>query len=256
VTERRAIERQLHRAQRLEAVGQLAAGIAHEINNPMAYVRSNLTVLGEDLAALAKEVRARDPQSLALASIAQLDALRDRSLAKVQSTVNIVRDLREFSHAGQAERERVDVNALLENAARLVSARRDGLREIALEAGATSLVEAAPGQLRQVFLNLLVHALQAAGPQGRVSARTSSTRDEVLIAIHDDGGAISSEQRANLFEPFAPTRGDAGEPSLGLYVSQQIAREHGGRIELLSTERGTTLIVRLPCAPAENPTPG
>ncbi len=255
VTERRAIERQLHRAQRMEAVGQLAAGIAHEINNPMAYVRSNLTVLGEDLAALAKEIRERDPESPALTSIAQLDALRERSLAKVQSTVNIVRDLREFSHAGQAQREPVDANALLENAARLVSARSDGLREIELHPSASARVVAAPGQLRQVFLNLLVHARQAAGPQGRVSATTSSTQDEVLIGVHDDGAPITPEARTRLFEPFAATRGAAGEPSLGLYISQQIAREHGGRIEVLSNERSTSLVVRLPAAPEENPTP-
>jgi PAS domain S-box-containing protein len=252
VTERRAIERQLQRAQRMEAVGQLAAGIAHEINNPMAYVRSNLTVLGEDLDALAKEVRERDPAAAALTEVARLGELRERSLAKVQRTVNIVRDLREFSHAGQAQREPVDVNALLENAARLVSARSDGQREIALHAAASSRVVAAPGQLRQVFLNLLVHALQGAGSRGRVSATTSSTHGEVLVAVSDDGAPIAAEERARLFEPFAATRGGVGEPSLGLYISQQIVREHGGRIEVLSTERGTSLVVRLPAAAEEN----
>ena len=70
-----------------------------------------------------------------------------------------------------------------------------------------------------------------------------------MIAIHDDGAPIRPEERARLFEPLSPARGAAGEPSLGLYISQQIVREHGGRIEVLSTERGTAFVVRLPVAP-------
>jgi signal transduction histidine kinase len=85
-----------------------------------------------------------------------------------------------------------------------------------------------------------------------VSATTSSTHGEVLVAVSDDGAPIAAEERARLFEPFAATRGGVGEPSLGLYISQQIVREHGGRIEVLSTERGTSLVVRLPAAAEEN----
>jgi PAS domain S-box-containing protein len=254
-TERRAIERQLQRAQRTEAVGQLAAGIAHEINNPMAYVRSNLTVLGEELDALEKEARQRGADDAALARIAALGALRARSLESVQRTVSVVRDLREFSRSGAAERELTDVNALLEHAARLASTRRAGGREIELRTGAAQRVLVAPGQLRQVLLNLLVHALEAAGPNGHVSATSSSSRDEVLVAVHDDGTPIPAAERARLFEPFGVTRG-ASEPSLGLYTSQQIVREHGGVIEVLSNERGTTFVVRLPAAPEENPPRG
>jgi PAS domain S-box-containing protein len=252
VSDQRAIERKLESAQRMEAIGQLAAGIAHEINNPMAYVRSNLTVLGEDLASLAKEARTRDPASPALARLAELDALRVRSLESVQRAVGIVRDLREFSRSGHAAREAVDLNALLENAARLAATRGDGLREIALLPGEIPPVLGTPDELRQVLLNLLIHAVRAAGPTGRVEASTSRAASEVLVSVRDDGVPIRPDQRARLFEPLSAARGGANEPSLALYISQQIVREHGGRIEVLSNERGTEFIVRLPVAPAED----
>ena len=251
ITERRAIERRLGQAQRMEAVGQLSAGIAHEINNPMAYVRSNLSVLGEELSALAKEIAARDPGAPQLPRIATLEALLAPSLASVERTIGIVRDLREFSRAGSAERERVDIGALLDNAARLVSTRGDGVAEVALECAETAPVLVAPGQLRLVLLNLLLNALHAAGASGQVHASTANVGDEVFISVHDDGEAIAPEERARLFEPLAPARG-AGESSLGLYISRQIVHEHGGRIEVLSGgHHGTTFVVRLPAASAE-----
>jgi PAS domain S-box-containing protein len=252
-TQRRAFERQLQRAQRLEAVGQLAAGIAHEINNPMAYVRSNLSVLGEELSALEKSQDERGAAAPAemRASLRDLEARRAEALASVQRTVSIVRDLRDFSRASAGEREVVDVNAQLEQAARLASTRGEGAREVALALGDVPRVAIDASQLRLVLLNLLSHAQQAAGASGRVRAATAAAEGWVLISVHDDGPPIRPEERSQLFEPFAASRGPQG-PSLGLYVSQQIVREHDGRLEVLSSDgHGTTFVVRLPVANEE-----
>jgi PAS domain S-box-containing protein len=246
-TARRAIERELQRSQRMEAVGQLAAGIAHEINNPMAYVRSNLSVLGEDLEAIAKDLRSPDAPDVALSCLAALEEQRVRSLDSVQRTVGIVRDLREFSRTSRAEREPTDVNALLENAVRLAAARQHGGRIGGVSLGDLPEIQAVPGQLQQVFLNLLLHARQAVGPSGRVTASTELAGDEIRVTVHDDGPPIPPEARARLFDPFVAGRGES-EPSLGLYMSEQIAREHGGGIEVRSDERGTAFAVRLPVA--------
>jgi PAS domain S-box-containing protein len=254
ITEQRAIEKRLQRAQRLEAVGQLAAGIAHEINNPMAYVRSNLSVLGEELTALEKSFGEGDSpaRAEARAQIRFLEERRAASLASVQRTVSIVRDLREFSRASGSEREPVDVNAQLEHAARLASTRGDGLGHVELELGEIPPVAIDPGQLRQLLLSLLTHAQQAAGANGHVRATTAQTDGDVLISVHDDGPPIPPEERERLFEPFAVTRG-AGEPTLGLYVSQQIVHEVEGKLDVLSSEaHGTTFVVRLPAASEES----
>jgi PAS domain S-box-containing protein len=252
VTERLAIESRLQEAQRLEAIGQLAAGVAHEINNPMAYVRSNLTMLREEIGALAKEADSAEQPDQTRARIAECGLIAENCLGQVERTVSIVRDLREFSRGGSADRELTDVNALLENAARLGSTRTGGLSEIPLQLAEVPPISAAPGQLRQLFLNLLLNALRAAGPTGRVSAETTRTAGELLVSVHDDGPVIQPAERARLFEPFAPCRGSGGDPGLGLYISQQIAREHHGKIEVLSSaEHGTRFIVRLPIPLAE-----
>jgi PAS domain S-box-containing protein len=254
ITEQRAIENRLRRTQRLEAVGQLAAGIAHEINNPMAYVRSNLGVLAEELGALEKKLaESGTPSRPELsAQVRFLEGRRTEALASVERTVAIVRDLREFARASGGPGERVDVNALLEHAARLASTRVDGLSEVALELGDISPVAIDASQLRQVLFNLITQAQQAAGPSGHVRATTTRADGCVLICVHDDGPAIRPEERGRLFEPFAVARG-AGEPTLGLYVSRQIVNENDGKLEVLSSEtHGTTFAVRLPVAHDES----
>jgi len=255
ITEQRAIEKRLQRAQRFEAVGQLAAGIAHEINNPMAYVRSNLSVLGEELTALEKSIGKSDSpaRDAARARLRFLEERRASSLASVQRTVSIVRDLREFSRASGSEREAVDVNAQLEHAARLASTGDEGVSDVTLELGEVPPVVIDAGQLRQLLLSLLTHARRAAGANGHVRATTAQADGYVLISIHDDGPALRPEERDRLFEPFAVARG-AGEPTLGLYVSQQIVREADGKLDVLSSDvHGTTFVVRLPAARDECP---
>ncbi len=252
ITERRAIEARLQQAQRMEAIGQLTAGVAHEINNPMAYVRSNLTMLREEIGALAKQADHDAEPPPTRARIAECAAVVGNCLGHVERTVSIVRDMREFSRSSRAEREPTDVNGLLESAVRLVSTRTDGLGEVSLQLAELPQVTIAPGQLRQVFLNLLMHAMKAAGPQGHVSASTSRAADELLVSVHDDGPMIQPAERARVFEPFAASRGGASEPSLGLYISQQIVREHDGKIEVLSNSgHGTRFVVRLPIALAD-----
>ncbi len=250
VSERRAIERQLQQAQKMEAVGQLAAGIAHEINNPMAYVRANLSALREDVGALRKEVARAAAAPSALARLGELDSLVGDCLEGVQRTVAIVSDVREFSRSGRAEREATDVNALIQNVARLAATDRAGSAQVSEQLGPIPPVLGAPGELRQVFLNLLVHALKAAGPAGAVVVSTQHAEGEVRVRVHDDGPPIPVEYRARLFEPFLAARATGAAPSLGLYVSHQIVKSHGGDLRAeFPQEGGTTFEVRLPAAP-------
>jgi PAS domain S-box-containing protein len=254
VTQQRLIERQLQQTQRMEAVGQLAAGIAHEINNPMAYVRANLTTLAEEVGELGKRAAAEPALAETRERIGEMEALVHESLQGVLRTIAIVRDLREFSRTGRVEPEPTDVNALVENAARLATTHRAGAEQIVERLEPLPPVSGAPSQLLQLFLNLFVNALHAAEAESVVTVSTQRRGDRVLVRVHDEAPTLSPEARARLFEPYAPTQARHAEPSLGLYISQQIAHAHGGELRVVSDDvGGNTLEVRLPVA-ATHPT--
>jgi PAS domain S-box-containing protein len=246
VTERNELERRLRLAQKMEAVGQLAAGIAHEINTPMAYVRSNLRVLHEDWSRLREEIR-KDPEGEAAASLlAGAEELIDDSLEGVERTIAIARDMREFAYSAGAAREPVDLNHELEACVRLASTQRPSVH---IGESYTELppLSASAGQLRQVFLNLIVNALHAVAQDGSVSVSSALEGDAAVVRVRDDGCGIPAEIQHRLFEPFFTTKPADQGTGLGLYISYEIARAHGGEIRVDSAPgAGATFEVRLP----------
>jgi signal transduction histidine kinase len=249
-TERNELERRLRLAQKLEAVGQLAAGIAHEINTPMAYVRSNLRALREDWNALADELRKTRPGERAAGLLSGAEALIDESLEGVERTISVARDMRKFAHSASGEREPVDLNHELETCVRLASTQRAGVR-IDESYGELPSVRASASQLRQVFLNLMVNALQAVAESGSVSVTSARDGAFASVRIRDDGCGIPAPVQQRLFEPFFTTKPADQGTGLGLYISYQIVRAHGGEIRVSSTPgAGATFEVRLPLADA------
>ena len=246
VTERNALERRLRLAQKMEAVGQLAAGIAHEVNTPMAYVRSNLRTLREDWSALREEIR-KDAESEATADLLSgAEALIDESLEGVERTIAIARDMREFAHSASAARVPTDLNHELEACSRLASAQYPGVT-ITESYAAVPLVPAAAGQLRQVFLNLIVNALQAVSERGNVEISSTLAAGFASVRVRDDGRGIAPEIQHRLFEPFFSTKPAGEGTGLGLYISYEIVRAHGGEIRVESAPgQGSTFEVRLP----------
>jgi signal transduction histidine kinase len=211
-------------------------------------VRANLGTLSEDLAALRKQIAGDGAQSGARARLAEMEALAAECIDGVQRTVGIVRELREFSRAGQEDRVATDVNVAVENAIRLAATHRGAGEEIALRAGQVPLVLGAPGQLRQLFLNVLLNALRAAG--GGITVSSELDGEAVCVRVHGAGLAPGHDARGHLFGTSALGSGPSAEPSLGLHVSEQIARSHGGQLRVISDpERGTSFEVRLPMAP-------
>ncbi len=251
VTAQRRSERRLRQTEKMEAVGQLSAGIAHEINNPMAYVRANLGVLREEASALRKD---------AAPGGARLDAIEAaiaRCLASVDRTVAIVRDMREFARSARSEREACDLRALLEHATRLALLQRLGSVAVDEQHGELPPLVASPSQLRQAFLNLIAHALGRTPDGGRVELRSARVASGIEVSIRDHGPPLSPERRLALFEPFG--RGGARDASTGLalYIAQQIVRSHGGDVLLHGEpESGCRLVVALPLANDERPESG
>jgi PAS domain S-box-containing protein len=243
VTAQRQSERRLRQTEKMEAVGQLSAGIAHEINNPMAYVRANLGVLREEALSLRKEAQARG--DTARERLGAIDAAIGRCLASVDRTVAIVRDLREFARSAHSEREPTDLRALLEQATRLALLQRRGDVGVDERLAELPSLWASPSQLRQAFLNLIAHALARTPDGGRIELASAVRAGRVEIGIRDAGPALPAERRLALFEPFGRAGLRDGGAGLALYIAQQIVRSHGGEVTV-SGDAGCEVRVALP----------
>jgi signal transduction histidine kinase len=264
----------LVQSEKLASLGQLAAGMAHEINNPIAYVTNNLAVLQRDMLGVMRllETYRQGGESLARTepelwtAAAQME--REIDLAYIQENVarqfekslqglhrvrDIVTNLRDFARLDEAEFKEADLNAALESTLEIVG-HEVKKKSIRVETRLAELppVLCHPGKINQVFLNLLMNAIQACEEGGAVEIRTrtepaGSVPESVVIEVADDGCGIRPEHLPHLFEPFFTTKPVGQGTGLGLSVSYGIIRDHGGEIQVESeVGRGSTFRVRLP----------
>jgi signal transduction histidine kinase len=228
---------------RLAAVGQLAAGIAHEINNPIAFVRANLGTLRGLLPGLAKGDGA--------CPLHEAEELLDESLDGVDRVVAIVRDVKSFSHAGGGPRESVDLNALLDAVLRVAAPQLRYAGRIERRYGTVPAVLGDPQELKQVFLNLVLNASQAVSGTQAIRIVTESAAGRVVACVEDDGCGIAPEVIAHIFDPFFTTKRVGEGTGLGLAIAYQIVRKHGGELSVESRMgAGTAFRVELPAADA------
>ena len=259
--------------ERQASIGRLAAGVAHEINNPLSFVASNLSAAGNYLGEMAPLLEAvqeltpeeRDPaqrvQVIAgLAGSLQLDFLLQdfrELLADAKNgaarVASIVQDLKDFSRVDCAEREPLDLGNSLRTAARLAESRLpEGVR-LEVEAAAGVTVIGSGGNIHQALWNLLENALWAAG-RGGTCVRLSCGREDTMVwlQVSDDGPGISAESMPMIFDPFYTTREVGEGAGLGLTVVQDVARAHGGRVDVVSANgEGATLRMLFPAAEAD-----
>jgi PAS domain S-box-containing protein len=231
---------------RLAAVGELAAGLAHEMNNPLAYVRSNLAQLERHWKSLSDRDALAPEDREALAE--ESHELIVESLVGVDRAAEIVRGVRHFTHAGSPVREPADLNALIEDAIAMLRSRlRPPDVTIGFQPGALPQVSCAPQELRQVFLNLLVNALDAVAARGQVSVSTWRENGEVIAQVSDDGCGMTPEVLERIFDPFFTTKRVGEGTGLGLGIAWHIVQGHGGRIDVRSEPgAGTEFQVHLP----------
>ena len=268
---------QLFHAEKMASIGQLAAGVAHEINNPVGYVHANLGALGnyvDDLLQLAGLVEALSaalpadhPQrAQAEAACRNLDPpfLREDIPSLMRETAEgvarvrkIVADLRDFSHPDSGGFTVVDLHQGLRSTLNIVHNELKYKCEVCTDFGELPQIECNPGQLNQVFLNLLVNAGHAIAERGRIEilTRSHAERGEVSVAITDTGCGIAAEHLGRIFDPFFTTKSVGKGTGLGLSLSYGIVQRHNGRIEVDSAPgRGSTFRVVLPVSqPADAP---
>jgi signal transduction histidine kinase len=229
---------------RLAAVGELAAGLAHEINNPLAFVRSNLGQLERHWKELWDAPLSDEGRAIALES----QQIIAESVSGVDRAAEIVRGVKLFVHGGSPERKPSDLNLLLDDAVAMLRPQiyASDIR-VEIAHGDIPPVLCAPQELRQVLLNLLVNAVQALDGSGRLSASTSLRGGEVVVEVSDDGAGIAPDVLERIFDPFFTTKPAGVGTGLGLSIAWQIVEAHGGRIAVESAPgTGSTFRVHLP----------
>jgi len=247
VTERKAIQARLVEADRLAALGVLSAGIAHEINNPLAYLLLNLEYLSRELPSLAQ-----DPT--------QLESLMNRvrdACHGAERVASIVRDLRTFARADDGVRGPVDVRSALESALNIAGNEIKQKASLVRDYEPVPPVEANPNRIEQVLLNLLLNAVQSIPAEAttrQIRAALRASAGQVAIIIEDTGSGIPEELLGRIFDPFFTTKPVGVGTGLGLPICRSIVRGLGGEITVESTlGRGSTFTVSLPASSSELP---
>ncbi len=241
VTEKNALSARVAVADRLVSLGTMAAGVAHEINNPLAYVVANLHLLAEVLEA---PPEARDPKL-------DVKALVEESRQGATRIADVCRTLKSLSRAETERRTPVDVNALLEEALRMAQHQLRHRARLVKALSGAPVVHADPTRLVQVFLNLLLNAAQAL-PDGQADQheiKLVSLVDArgVVVEVHDSGPGVPADLRARIFEPFFTTKAVGVGTGLGLALSHATVHALGGTLELDPTvSRGSCFRVTLP----------
>jgi len=233
---------QLLQSDKLAAIGQLAAGVAHELNNPLAYVKSNLFVVSECVEDLLAAARVPAPEDLRQSLVEAREG--------VDRVARVVADLRAFAHADTGHWEEADLHEVVERALRIVMGAIGGkLRlEKALAPEAPRL-HCRPSQLEQVLVNLFVNAAQAVRAGGTIAVRTGQAEAQAWVEVEDSGPGIPQEHLGRIFEPFFTTKPVGEGTGLGLSLAHGIVKAHGGGIEVRSVVgAGTTFRVSLPLA--------
>jgi signal transduction histidine kinase len=242
-------ERALRQAQKLDSVGMLAAGIAHELNNPLAYVRANLLHLAK-AAEVAARLAPADEADAAL--IAELPGVLSETCDGVDRIAGIVSGMQRLSRHAGAAREPLDLRGVVDESIRLAAFSQTPCRvEQHLDAGLPPVRGSRP-ELVQVLLNLLLNAKQAvaARPDGMVRVRTRSAPGEARVDVEDNGPGIPDALTERIFDPFFTTKDPDQGTGLGLSIAYDLVRDHGGRLEVAQSPLGgARFTLRLPAAP-------
>lgn len=252
-------QRQIFQTEKLASVAQLAAGVAHEINNPVGFVRSNLNTLGNYLAKIAL-LRGRLAQAETAWGELDLEfVIADGSdlihdcIAGLDRVTRIVADLKGFSNVDRPEETISDINEGLRAACTVIETRKPPGVELTLDAGELPAILCLPGHLNQAFLNVLTNAMQAVGEHGAIHVESRLLQDgaddarQIVVRIRDDGVGIAPKVLPRVFDPFFTTRDVGQGTGLGLTVARDVVEVHGGHLDIESTPgKGTLVTIRLP----------
>ncbi|MGB0619142.1 MAG: sensor histidine kinase, partial [Myxococcota bacterium] len=239
-------QNQLMQSEKLKSLGQLVAGVAHELNNPIGFVHANLQLIDEfvDKAAAARDAGRGEEADRHREAIKKL-LLRSRE--GTERVKQIVQDLRTFSRMDQADLQMAQLTDEIDRTLALMEPRFKGAIEVVKDYETLPQVRCFPGQLNQVFLNLLMNACDVLEDGGTITIRTRPTSEGVRLRFEDTGPGIPPDVASRIFDPFFTTKEVGKGTGLGLSLSHGIIERHGGRIHILSAPgEGAVFEIDLP----------
>jgi len=264
-TELERLQAQIVHTEKMASLGQLAAGVAHELNNPAGFIYSNIALLKDYIKRLERCLTFFDDEALPPAAAERIREMKteigyDDILMDLDSILSdchigaerirdIVQNLRLFSRLDEAELKPVDLNEGIEATLRLLSMYyKSGRIRLRRDYGELPQVNCYAAQLNQVWMNLLVNAAQAIGEvEGEVRIKTRCEGENVIVSVSDTGAGIEPEHLKNIFDPFFTTKPVGEGTGLGLSISHGVIVRHGGAIVVDSTPaRGTTFTITIP----------
>ena len=253
---------QILQQEKMASIGQLAAGVAHEINNPMGFISSNLSTLSkyierliEYMNLLSNSTSPDQSEKLEEAKkrlkidyiIEDIKDLINESLEGAERVKKIVQDLKTFSRVDEAEYKMADINECIESTLNIVWNELKYKATVTKEYGDIPLTKCYPQQLSQVFMNLLVNAAHAIEKQGEIKIKTWADDGWIYITVSDTGCGIPKENLSKIFEPFFTTKEVGKGTGLGLSIAYDIIKKHNGEISVDSeVGKGTTFTIKIP----------
>lgn len=271
------VQAQFIQQEKMVSIGQLAAGVAHEINNPMGFISCNLNTLleyTEDIRLLIEQfqgfcselksnIPAEDDRTETFKQLEQIDAFIDEkdidfvirdipvmiseSREGADRIKKIVIDLKDFAHPGEQDPEYIDLNRCLDSTLNIVWNEIKYKAKVVKDYGALPRLRCYPQKIGQIFMNLLMNAAQAIENKGEINISTKVVGEKIVIATSDTGSGIAEENLSKIFDPFFTTKPAGTGTGLGLNVVYNVVNQHNGRIEVQSkVGRGTTFIIELP----------
>lgn len=271
---------QLIQSEKMASLGQMVAGVAHEINTPLGYVRSNIELLDsmfrdtrllvdsyEDSIGRLETIQGGLDDSITAAirhsrelreglfdedSVQQIDNLFSDTLYGLDQISELVLNLKDFSRLDKARVDNVSINDCMDSALLIGNNAIKYRAEVIKDYGDIPAIACSPSQINQVFLNILTNAAQAIEDKGQITIRSRADAGHVYVSIRDTGKGIAPEHRQKVFDPFFTTKPVGQGSGMGLSISYKIIEQHGGDIEVSSTPgEGTEFTVRLPIRQGE-----
>jgi two-component system NtrC family sensor kinase len=238
---------QLFQSAKMAALGDLVAGVAHDMNSPLGAIHANAELAGRAVEIVEESFAGSAPSLQVAKALEALAQTARTTRAASERILTIVRTLRQFARLDEAERKRVDIQQGLDAALALLQHRLIGGIEVVRDYGPLPPMVVFPNRLNQAFMNLMVNAIEAMSAGGTLTIRTRQSDGDAIVEVEDTGTGIPDAYRDRIFDPGFTTKGVGIGLGLGLSIAYRIVQDHGGRIDVETAPgKGSRFTVRIP----------